>query len=484
MAGINLAASPGSAGTNYATVYEKLRLLIDEAARSNPVTAQPLLNPTAWVTLTAYLKGNSVSKGGQNYYAIVGGTSGATGPTGTGNGAIVDGTVTWYYAGPSFTDDPNAPTTTLVPIASQYPGTYFTPTNCTSALGSSQIRNTANFLVTGGVANDGGGASGSLVAATNSAGSQYSVIFRQSFWTDSPAFQIVGGNLGSSASLQVFIDNVPLTVAGGDGFKSVTSISFLQLVFASRKPRLITLEGLNSFFGILHNDTTSKVWAANPANSVRFAIVGTSYIAGSGVHPVTPSLSLGAQIGKLLGATDIWADSLGSGSGYAAFGGVGPYITRLPQLIAYGADVVIVTGGGVNDRNTIATPALEQATVATYLAALRAGLPGAIIIVVGSEAGASGPAANILTMELAASQAVAAIPDRYMYFRLQSGTSADTAWISGTGTTAAPDTTGNSDLYISADAIHPVQAGVGYLAQRHAAAIGSLIKNIMAGTVF
>lgn len=48
-----------------------------------------------WVTLTPYNLGDTVNVGGSNYVVTVAGTSGATGPTGTGT--TVDGSVTWKF---------------------------------------------------------------------------------------------------------------------------------------------------------------------------------------------------------------------------------------------------------------------------------------------------------------------------------------------------------------------------------------------------
>lgn len=53
----------------------------------------------AWAATTAYVAGDIVVKSLLAYEATVAGTSGGTGPTGTG-AAIVDGTVTWKYVGP------------------------------------------------------------------------------------------------------------------------------------------------------------------------------------------------------------------------------------------------------------------------------------------------------------------------------------------------------------------------------------------------
>ncbi len=51
-----------------------------------------------WITITPYVAGDHVRLGGNVYICTTGGTSGATGPTGTGTG-IVDGTVVWDFQG-------------------------------------------------------------------------------------------------------------------------------------------------------------------------------------------------------------------------------------------------------------------------------------------------------------------------------------------------------------------------------------------------
>lgn len=52
----------------------------------------------AWVTLTPYALGAVVTKGSNVYEATTGGTSGASGPSGTGS-SIADGTVVWRFLG-------------------------------------------------------------------------------------------------------------------------------------------------------------------------------------------------------------------------------------------------------------------------------------------------------------------------------------------------------------------------------------------------
>jgi len=57
------------------------------------------LTQTAWLATTAYAVGDHVRADNKIYICTVAGTSGSTGPSGTGSGQV-DGTVTWDYQGP------------------------------------------------------------------------------------------------------------------------------------------------------------------------------------------------------------------------------------------------------------------------------------------------------------------------------------------------------------------------------------------------
>lgn len=462
-------------------LVSKMRALLAQAqtGTATPATAQPLITPPPWVLGTAYTKGLSVTNGGNNYTCITPGTSaGAGGPAGTGTGPITDNTVQWYYMGPSFASAANAPTYANVLVANRYvAGNFWSNTACTRNEGASQIRDTSNFRVTGTTFTETGG-------QNSITGNGNAVLMSVSFMTDAPQLQIVCGS--STTYIQVYVNGVPVTLGYG-GLQTTPLSVYWQLVFPTGPPtpRLITVEigAVFSFYGVMTNDLTSKVWAPYLSNSFRMAIVGTSYIAGSPWHPVTQSLGWGSLTAKLLNCSDIYQDVTGAGSGYIAPGGSGNFSTpsRLTALAAYNPDLVVIAGGGINDRAVGGiTLAIEQAAVRAYLLQVRAILPAAIIMVIGSEAGSTGPQAAIFTMEAAAAAAVAALNDVNTVFIPQSNVSAQKAWISGTGTVAAPNTTGNSDLYISTDGIHPVQAGCLYLSQQSANGVINQINSFAA----
>jgi hypothetical protein len=185
---------------------------------------------------------------------------------------------------------------------------------------------------------------------------------------------------------------------------------------------------------------------------------------------------------KLLNCNDYWQDLFGAGSGY--INGNNYFLpTRFNAMVAYNPDVVVVAGGGINDAGgtTNATFAQEQAAVTRYLLQVRAALPNALILVIGSEAGTTGPSANIFAMEAAVAAAVAflALNDPLTIYIPQSSTSAEKSWVSGTGTTAATNGSGNTDIYIGADGTHPVQAGCLYFSQQSANGIINVLNSLV-----
>jgi hypothetical protein len=478
-----LSNSTGSTPALRSTVT-RLRSAIAAAIISNAVTAQPLIAPSAWVASHTYFQGQAVTNGGNVYYCKTGGASaGSGGPTGTGTAPITDNVAVWYYAGPSFTSNANAPTFSQVGAGSKYTtGNFWSTTSCTYASGAiAQIADTGNFLATGGIFTD---------STTGIASPASSMTQSVSFMTDSPAFQVVFNGSAGGPNVMIYVTDpaigpgpIPLTLAMGNIGSGGISPTFYQLVFATRRPRLITVEAFSGnlkFYGVLTNDPISKVWQPDIPNSVRWGIVGsTMFSVASPQQPVIAQLGVGQLVAKLLGAVDYIVDVQGNQSGYLSAGTNGTFLTRIATLTSYAPDVVLVSGGGLNDRTASGSSlSTEQAAVLAYITAVRAALPNALIFVVGSEGGATGPATNVFTMELAMNQAVTAFADPYTFFLPQSSTVAEKAWISGTGTSVAPNASGNSDLYIGTDAVNPVQAGTLYLAQQHAQNIIGVVNSI------
>jgi hypothetical protein len=473
-----------SATPSRASLLQRIRASITGAQTTNGVIAQPLSPPIAWAATTLFFKGQACVLAGNIYVCIFQGTTGSTGPSGTGSAQITDGTAVWYYWGPTFTAAAGAPTVTAT--ATRYStGTSYTNTAAVGGLGAVNIKDTTNFLLSPG--NDGGGANGAYL--WNLGG----LIGSVTFITDAPQFQIAA-TATANPGMSIYVNGVPLTV--GVSIVNPSGFNYTQLVFADRRERLITVEmptaSINTFIGVLTNDTTSKVSAPVLANNISIAVTGTSYIQGTASIPVTPSLGIGPQIARLLGCNfNYWIDGQCTGTGYVTPGALTIFGSpaRVTNMQAFGQpDVLVITGAGINDQGaasivaagptTAAALAIEQAAVLTALQNYRAAFPNAMMFVIGSEAGATGPSAAIFNMELAVSNAVAQFSDASCFYVPQSAQTATKSMISGTGNTGTTNGTGNSDVYTFTDNIHPVQAGANYLAARSAAGIIARVNTL------
>ena len=160
------------------------------------------------------------------------------------------------------------------------------------------------------------------------------------------------------------------------------------------------------------------------------------------------------------------------GSGYVS---ANPNTFNLPDLLANPANQAllagyapsithVVIGAGFNDRFTPVATVQARALVAWR--ALRQLLPNAKITITDGWSGSSGPDAQALAMAAALSSAYAQWGDANSRLVHSIGTSAATAYISGTGNAGVPVTTGNSSVYTSTDGVHPTPAGARYLARR------------------
>lgn len=460
------------------------------AASSNSVINQPLIAPAAWAATTAYVTGQAVTNNSNAYICCTAGTSaGSGGPSGVGSAQITDGTAVWYYWGPSWTTAALAPTVTVT--GTRYStGIFYGNTKNTNSLGAINIKDSTNFTLSPGI--DGTGSGGSYAWSSGTLGTAQ-------FITDAPQFQIVV-LATTNPGLCVYTGSPGGTltpVSLGIVAPNPSGFNYYQFVFADRRPRQFLVEmpsgisssGIGSFYGVLCNDTISKV---SPPNKAPFTmgLVGTSYFAGNQTLSATPALGIAPQIAKLMGCTNYWVDQQGGGTGYVNpnISGVFGSASRIANLAATNPNVVLVSGGGINDytysaisslgATTAAALAVEQAAALAYYQALRAALPNALIMVMGSEAGATGPSASIFNMELAVANATAQFNDPYCIYISQSAATAAKAWISGTGNTGTTNGTGNSDVYVFTDNIHTVQGGSNYLAQQSANAIRQVINSL------
>lgn len=451
----------------------------------NAASSAPLAPPSVWQPSTEYAQGQVVTGGGgdANYQYIAIFPSGfssasGSGPTGTGDAPIVDGGVTWYYAGPVRTQVINAlhPMITSGLKSSLLSGltSYqtFTPTMAEPVV-----------LLSGGLVEPNPHMDGIISIRgsnyTTSSSPAYGTTSTSSmvFWTDSSA--IVLGSYNSvykNHGLVVEVNDrlvddseyvVPVTVNPG-AFK---------LDFggdrSKKKIRLISSAGIEVTSHQIFIEQQARLWVESNPNHWRLAVEGDSLTQGGYYTPYHAGLDWVSQVGRLIGCDDV-ANMAQGGTGFLNRGnGKTTYMERVDRLASLNADVYLIAG----NHNDAGYPAQDQVSAAfAYFQRLRELQPNALIIVAGTNPlqGESGGAGGVRDSELNLKAAFDQWADAHSYF-IPIATAPDGPWITGTGAVDNPKGDGNKDhYYITIDG-HPLQRGVDYLAQRYAQALRKIL---------
>lgn len=255
-----------------------------------------------------------------------------------------------------------------------------------------------------------------------------------------------------------YVDRNSTVITGGGN-------KWAHLGFGSRKWREIVVEGTQgaAFIGV-NVGPTEQVRAPQLGDALTGLVIGDSYTDGTGIPSDTGNNNDGLfrVMGDFLGIADIRMSG-NAGSGWAQPGsGNLTNIDRLPSDIGPNglnpkADIIFVALG-LNDG---AYPAATvTASAKALLTALRAYHPTAPIVVFGAWPGSSGPSATIIATETAAFAAIDQLGDP-LITKIPVSTLAQPP-ITGTGTVAAPNGTGNSGIYIGSldgtDGTHPYEA--------------------------
>lgn len=270
-----------------------------------------------------------------------------------------------------------------------------------------------------------------------------------------------------SAKYRLWVDGKPLTAtpvpvggpnpASGNGYRIIIN-------FGTAAKRIIQFDmGLIPFGGFTTgpNDT---IWPVTPRGP-RVIFEGDSYLGGAYTDPSSTFYRFASD---LLGWQDIWNNGVG-GSGYTKSGGIGTFPTRVPtELIPWKPDIAVFAGG-INDADQTET-AIYSAARATFQP-VRDALPDCILIALGpwcpNEANTNyyAPTGNAIK------QAIESVDGIYI-------DTLTSSWITGSGDTGAPTGTGNADIYIGPDNVHPTDAGSAYLGYRLAEAIFATLPKL------
>lgn len=322
-------------------------------------------------------------------------------------------------------------------------------------------------------------------------------IFSTNFWTF-PVVNVVSGsgNLGGTANAVGYAvefmadaDRVQIQVLRGtstlgimvevDGQRMTSvplswtatgSTMYILADFGVRAIRKFRVEGdqYGGFRGV-NVRPTCTVWKPPGPPEITVAVVGDSVAAQTGA--TRPNGGFVSSIGKLLGWNDIRAVAL-SGSGYVLAGASGcvfGHSSRVADTVACNPQVVIIPGS----TNDLGQSGVSAAALAAWQA-YRTALPNTPIVIGGIFPGAGGPSAALLALETLLKTTFDTWADPNSYW-VPISTDPAGPWISGTGKVGSTNASGNSDIYVSSDGVHPSQAGHDFYARRWAAALRQIV---------
>lgn len=329
---------------------------------------------------------------------------------------------------------------------------------------------------------------------------------RVSFYYDGQSFELFGKPFTSSAFARLRVNGQLVTEgmqAIGTGLTPGSGYYF-RCNLGSAAMRLIELEidGSDPSFGGIKVEPTATI-QRGPSPSLRLASLCDSI--GAGATDYSRYTSWVGVLQELLGG-DSGVYNLGiGGTGYTVGMGTTDFLTRVPDVIASGADVVVLQGE--QNDGTVANATL-QANALAVVNAVRAGLPKAIVFMVGAysagtptavkmghdgalRAAAAAGGAHFISLLDPSDATVSGSgvpnfvggtyytegdevidPNGVPWSRVTAGTAASTfstteqaSWrptsvFFGTGRVGATTGNGNADVMVnSADAVHPTVRG-------------------------
>jgi hypothetical protein len=293
--------------------------------------------------------------------------------------------------------------------------------------------------------------------------------FAVEFMTDAPKVML---RYASSTNVyMVEVDDQPVSATGlaypSTGGTGYTLLDFTSVGGAAIRKIRMELSQAPLFDGV-YVGPTYTVWKPSDENDVRVAVVGDSIEDGNGSS--LPSAGWSKVAGKLLGWSDVRQVAF-AGTGFVNAGSFNTFgaALRVSDAVANNPDVLIIAASQNDDASVASVPAAALAAFQAY----RAALPNVPIIVLGADAGSSGPSAGRLSNEAAVLSAFNTWADGNSHF-IPVSNAADGSWFTGTGYVGATTGTGNRDRY-GYDASHPNNAGHLVRARRFESAFKRLV---------
>jgi lysophospholipase L1-like esterase len=310
------------------------------------------------------------------------------------------------------------------------------------------------------------------------------------FMTDSDKFAILlNGNAPNQAyqhGFRLYVNGVPATTTPSTPTATGATL-WHTVTFPTAKPRLIEVR-TSTYFGGVYVPKPYQVWKPRARKGPRTLIIGDSWTSNASVSANNMN-SAYWDIGKLIGSEDVWIDHYG-GTGYTVThagdgGGTAgtSYLSRVTEnkellgqtwnLQTINPEVVVIHGGGANDKFKGKTNAQVIDGVVATFETLRTRLPNAkLIFVEGMRP--PGFAAYAADYPLIRDGAQAQLTDTGVYFI----NTTTPLWFDGIGNASAPNADGkNANNYIISDGYHKNDAGHLYLRRRIAPKITQIIQD-------
>lgn len=294
------------------------------------------------------------------------------------------------------------------------------------------------------------------------------------FGTDAQVFQVRMKYISAATMFRLSIDGRKTAdLMQSSGGITPGSGHLITFDLGSALPRHIRFDFATFPFGGVYVPATRQVWGV-PLRRLRAAVLGDSISDGSSGNTGSGGGTWVDRYARLMGYHDMWRQSRG-GTGYITAGSFAVFQDRVAGDVTPWAFDELIIWGGFNDA-TGSQSAIGSAADLLYESVQSAMRDGEVIVVgCWSPTGTPSTGQADTNTTLRAAALSAGLP----FIDVQSGDVVDSTgnviaaqgkWITGSGNTGSPTGDGNADIYISADGVHPNDAGHLYLSRRmHAA---------------
>lgn len=299
------------------------------------------------------------------------------------------------------------------------------------------------------------------------------------FWTDAQVFQVRMKYISTSTQYRLSINGQKVTDLTQPS-NGITPGSGHLITFdlGSATPRQIRFDFATFPFGGVYVARSASIWAMT-LRGRRAAVLADSISDGSASNTGAGCGTWVDRYARLMGISDMWRQGRG-GTGYITPGAFATFQNRVALDVAPWDFQELIIWGGFNDSGG-SQSAIDSAARLLY-ETVQAALPKCKLIVVGCWSPSGSPSSGQINTN--ATLKTASRSFGLPFIDVLSGQVFDGSgsvvaeqgkWITGTGNAGSPVGDGNADLYVSADGIHPNDAGHVYLSRRMYAARTALM---------